>query len=206
MWSGAVLREAVMMFMTAGATSGQARESEAAERDSAGWTQARLRAGAQRTPVLVLCAVLAGCISTRVEYFTDETFPSRDPVDSVEWLTAEPSRPYVRIARISVDSANAAPEVLREALLAQARRLGAEAVIDEKAVVVASRVGSPNYESGVLGPEGASFGLYGYGWYTPYSSDPYLFTQGATDQPKFDKYVTVIAIRYRQVSQNMGSE
>ena len=164
-----------------------------------------MSSGARCALTLVFCSFLAACVSTRIEYFTDDVFASRDAGEPVAWLTAEPSRPYIKIARISVDSTGAGTEALRRAIVDRARRLGADAVIDEKAVIVSSRVSSPNYEAGVMGPEGASFGLYGYGWYTPYS-DPYLFTQGATDQPKLDEYVTVIAIRYRQVAPASGSE
>lgn len=152
-----------------------------------------------RYAVLISFSLLfTSCVSTRVEYFTDETYPSRETTTPVEWLTAEPTQPYVKIARISVDSTSESPDVLRQAIIDRAHHLGADAVIDETAVIVASRAQSPNYESGVLGPKGASFGLYGYGWSSPYSSNPYLLTQGATDQPRLDEYMSGIAIRYQQ--------
>ena len=65
-------------------------------------------------------------------------------------------------------------------------------------MVVRSQVGSPYYEPGLFGPAGAAFSFYGYGWYTPFTSNPYLLTQGATDQPRIDHYVSAIAIRYEQ--------
>ena len=166
----------------------------------------RMAATAVGMLAAVWCVLLAACVSMRVEYFSDETFPALESTVPVEWLTGEPRKPYIRIARISVDSTSAPRERLREEIVDRARRLGADAVIDEKAVIVSARASSPNFESGVLGPGGASFGLYGYGWYTPYSSDPYLFTQGATDQPKLDEYVTVIAIRYRRSGSAAGSD
>lgn len=141
---------------------------------------------------------LVSCVSTRVEYLADETYPALDRTASVDWLYAEPSEPYVKIARIVADSTSGSQETLRRAVLDRARRLGADAVIDEKATTVASRAPSPNYERGVLGPAGASFDLYGYGHSTPYASDPYLLTQGATDQPRLDEYVSGMAIRYRR--------
>jgi len=52
-----------------------------------------------------------------------------------------------------------------------------------------------------LGPAGAAFGLYGYGWYTPYSSNPYLLTQGATDQPRIEHALSGIAIRFEETPQ-----
>jgi hypothetical protein len=96
-----------------------------------------------------------------------------------------------------VGSTSAGSDGLRQALLDRARRLGADAVIAETTVVVASAAPTPYYEPGVLGPKGASFGLYGYGWYSPYSSNPYILTQGATDQPRIDEYVSAVAIRYQ---------
>ena len=69
-----------------------------------------------------------------------------------------------------------------------------------------TRVGSPYFEPGLLGPSGAAFGLYGYGWYTPYSSNPYILTQGATDQPRIDHVLSGIAIRYHQDSDRLPSQ
>ena len=164
-----------------------------------------------RTVIPYLCLFLsclsfASCVSTRVEYLADETYPSRDRLASVEWLLGEPSEPYITIARIVADSTRGSQDALRRAILDRARSLGADAVIDEKATKVASRAASPNYERGILGPAGASFDLYGYGHSTPYSSDPYLFTQGATDQPRVDEYVSGVAIRYRRTPSTGGSQ
>lgn len=80
------------------------------------------------------------------------------------------------------------------------RSLGADAVVVGAVEAVATLLPSPYYEPGLFGPDGAAFGLYGYGWYIPYASNPYLLTQGAVDQPRFDKYLSGIAIRYQQES------
>ena len=145
--------------------------------------------------LLTISALLAGCAS-RVEYFTDTVYPPRDTAGQVEWLVDEPTRPHIQLARIVVNSTNLSMESLRRNLLDRARRLGADAVVSEIPVVVYSQVGSPCYEPGLFGPAGAAFSLYGYGWYTPFTSNPYLLTQGATDQPRIYRYVAAIAIRY----------
>jgi len=62
-------------------------------------------------------------------------------------------------------------------------------------------LGSPYYEPGLLGPAGVAFGLYGYGWYTPYSSNPYILTQGATDQFRIERALSDIAIRFEEAPQ-----
>ena len=147
--------------------------------------------------VLLLALMVFGCVGTRVEYFTDETYPARDQVGVVAWLAEAPAFPYLELARITVKSTNAGEESLRRSLSERARQLGADAVIPETPVVVASAGPMPYYEPGILGPSGAAFGLYGYGWYSPYSSNPYILIQGAVDQPRMERYLSAIAIRYQ---------
>jgi hypothetical protein len=83
-------------------------------------------------------------------------------------------------------------------MLDRARSLGADAIVPDVPMVVMSQPGSPYYEPGLLGPAGVSFQLYGYGWYTPYSSNPYILTQGATDQPRIEHALSGIAIRFEE--------
>jgi hypothetical protein len=153
--------------------------------------------------ILTLAAsiLLTGCVGTRIEYFTDTTFPLRDSAAHIEWLTAEPAQPHVEVARITVRSSNYSLETLRQTMLDRARALGADAIVPDVPMVVMSRTGSPYYEPGLLGPAGVAFGLYGYGWYTPYSSNPYILTQGATDQPRIEQALSGIAIRFEASSQ-----
>ncbi|WP_455389470.1 hypothetical protein [Petrachloros mirabilis] len=146
----------------------------------------------------LLTASIAGCVGTRVEYFSETPYPARSNAAQVEWLAAEPTRPHVEVARITVRSSNYSLETLRETMLDRARTLGADAIVPEVPMVVMSRTASPYYEPGILGPAGAAFGLYGYGWYTPYSSNPYILTQGATDQPRIEQALTGIAIRFEE--------
>lgn len=147
--------------------------------------------------LLGLSLIVSGCAGVRVEYFADDTFAPREAAAQIEWLSEEPERPHLELARIVVRSANLSAESLRATLVERARSLGADAVIGEVPTTLISHVGSPYYEPGLLGPSGAAFGLYGYGWYTPYSSNPYLLTQGAADQPRTDLVLSAVAIRYQ---------
>jgi hypothetical protein len=150
---------------------------------------------------VAVSAFLTGCVGTRIEYFTDTTYPLRKTPAPVEWLTAGPARPHLEVARITVRSSNYSVETLQRTMLERARALGADAIILDVPMVVMSPTGSPYYEAGLLGPAGAAFGLYGYGWYTPYSSNPYILTQGATDQPRIEHALSGIAIRFEEATQ-----
>ncbi len=144
-----------------------------------------------------LALFLVACVSTRIEYFTDQPYPAREKDTTVEWLLAEPGQPHIELARISVSSTMYSSETLRKKILERAGSLGADAVVDEGAVAVYAMMASPYYEATLLGPKGAAFGLYGYGWFTPYSSNPFLLTQGAVDQPRAEKHLSGVAIRYQ---------
>ena len=150
---------------------------------------------------LAASAFLSGCVGTSTEYFTDTTYSPRSSGAPVEWLTAEPARPHVEVARITVRSSNYSVETLRQAMLDRARALGADAIVPGVPMIVKSQPGSPYYEPGLLGPAGAAFSLYGYGWYTPYSSNPYILTQGATDQPRIERILSGVAIRFEDPPQ-----
>jgi hypothetical protein len=150
---------------------------------------------------LAVSALLSGCVGTRTEYFTDTTYSSRRTAAPVEWLTAQPVRPHVEVARITVRSSNYSVDTLQHTMLDRARALGADAIVPDVSMAVKSLPGSPYYEPGLLGPAGAAFGLYGYGWYTPYSSNPYILTQGATDQLRIEHVLSGIAIRFEDTPQ-----
>jgi hypothetical protein len=150
---------------------------------------------------LSVSALLSGCVGTRIEYFTDTTYSPRRAAAPVEWLMAPPVRPHVEVARITVRSSNYSVNTLHHTMLNRARALGADAIVPDVSMGVTAQPGSPYYEPGLLGPAGAAFGLYGYGWYTPYSSNPYLLTQGATDQPRLEHVLSGIAIRFEDTPQ-----
>jgi hypothetical protein len=150
---------------------------------------------------LAVSAFLTGCVGTSTEYLTDRTYEPRSTATPVEWLTAEPARPHLEVARITVRSSNYSMETLRQTMLDRARALGADAIVPGVPMIVKSQTGSPYYEPGLLGPAGAAFSLYGYGWYTPYSSNPYILTQGATDQPRIEHVLSGVAIRFEEAPQ-----
>ena len=141
-----------------------------------------------------------------MEHLTDETYAPRRAANQIEWLEQDPDQPHVELARIVVRSANLSHESLRASLLDRARSLGADALVCEVPMTVITNPGSPYYEPGLFGPSGAAFSLYGYGWYQPYASNPYILTQGATDQPRIDHVLSAIAIRYRQNSARLPSQ
>jgi hypothetical protein len=146
--------------------------------------------------ICLFFALTAGCVNSRVEYFTDDTYPSPTRTGPVEWLPEPPTRPYREVARVTVTSTNIGEERLRQSLLDRAGRLGADAIIPEPPMVIMSPAPTPYYERGILGPMGAAFGWFGYGWYMPYSSNPYILVQGAVDQPRIERSLSGIAIRY----------
>lgn len=146
--------------------------------------------------ICLFCALAAGCVNSRVEYFTDDTYPSRTQAKPAEWLSEPPTRPYREVARVTVTSTNIGAERLRQSLLDRAGKLGADAIIPERPIVIMSPAPTPFYERGILGPMGAGFGWFGYGWYMPYSSNPYILVQGAVDQPRIERSLSGIAIRY----------
>lgn len=146
---------------------------------------------------LSLCVLVLGC-STHVEYFMDQTYPPRGTDTPTEWLISEPSKPHIELAQITVSSTILSDGTLRQQILDRAHALGADAVVEGRPAVVISMAPTPYYEPGILGPKGASFGLYGYGWYTPYSPNPYFLIQGAIDQPRVDRYFSGVAIRYQE--------
>jgi len=153
-----------------------------------------------------MCLLMVGCAGIRVEHLTDETYAPRRAANQIEWLDQDPAQRHIELARIVVRSANLSHESLRAALLEKARALGADALVGEVPMTVMTDPGSPYYEAGLFGPSGAAFGLYGYGWYTPYASNPYLLTQGATDQPRIDHVLSAIAIRYQEDSGGPSSQ
>ncbi|OAI49506.1 hypothetical protein AYO43_10580 [Nitrospira sp. SCGC AG-212-E16] len=150
---------------------------------------------------LAVSTFLTGCVGTRTEYFTDTTYPPRRTAAPVEWLTAEPARAHLEVARITLRSSNYSMDTLQNTMLERARALGADAIVPDVPMAVKALPGRPYYEPGLLGPAGVAFGLYGYGWYTPYSSNPYILTQGATDQLRIEHVLSGIAIRFKDTTQ-----
>ena len=78
-------------------------------------------------PLLLLSVILPGCASVDVLMLSSETFT---PLNSqVEILERAPTRPYVKIAVLAVDSWWLSEDEKREKILEKAATLGADAVV-----------------------------------------------------------------------------
>lgn len=165
-------------------------------------THAGLRPPAVRIAryLLIVLAIptFSYCVSLQVEPLTEQRFPPREHFTQVEVLTAEPARPYVKLARITATSENASEETLRNRILARARQLGADAVVLGKTDVLESMGPSPAYQStvnsAVVNTNGFTWGPWG--WWTPFYLDSWSFMQGGADQTQFTVYLSGVAIRY----------
>jgi hypothetical protein len=78
-------------------------------------------------PALLLAFILSGCASVDVRMLSSETFTPR--TSQVEILEGAPSRPYVQIAVLSVDSWWLSLNSKREKIIEKAAALGADAVV-----------------------------------------------------------------------------
>jgi len=92
----------------------------------------RLRGTRHRIAGIILPAVLmalsfSGCASVTVVMLSSEPVPPQ--TNHVEPLEREPTRPYVQIAVLSVDSMWLSLDSKREKILAKAATLGADAVV-----------------------------------------------------------------------------
>jgi hypothetical protein len=98
---------------------------------------ARLVRGSVVAAIAAVVVATAGCASTIGRYeFLDQSYPERPTDAPVEtFVTGEPSRPYVRVARLDAhlektgfmksSLAEALPELKR-----QARRAGCDAIVE----------------------------------------------------------------------------
>jgi hypothetical protein len=79
---------------------------------------------------LSICILAVGCISTNVQRLDDATRPARSP-DSLTVLLEEPQQPYTVIAVIESKAETVFDSFadLREEIIAEAARLGGEALI-----------------------------------------------------------------------------
>lgn len=78
----------------------------------------------------IICILAVGCINTNVQRLDDATRPARPP-DSVTVLLEKPQQPYTIIAIIEATGETAFDSFddLRTEMLAEAARLGGEALI-----------------------------------------------------------------------------
>ena len=87
----------------------------------------RGRLAATFLPTLLLATILPGCASVDVLMLSSETFtPQTSPVEILE---RAPTRPYVQIAVLTVDSGLLSEDSKRQKILEKAATLGADAVV-----------------------------------------------------------------------------
>jgi hypothetical protein len=87
----------------------------------------RGRLAATFIPALLLATLLPGCASVNVLMLSSETFtPQTNPVEILE---RAPTRPYVQIAVLTVDSGLLSEDSKRQKILETAATLGADAVV-----------------------------------------------------------------------------
>ena len=78
-------------------------------------------------PTLLLATLLPGCASVDVLMVSSETFtPQTSPVETLE---RAPTRPYVQIAVLTLDSGLLSEDSRRQKILEKAATLGADAVV-----------------------------------------------------------------------------
>lgn len=78
-------------------------------------------------PLLLLSVILPGCASVDVLMLSSETFTPQN--SQIEILERAPTRPYVKIAVLAVDSWWLSEDEKREKILEKASTLGADAVV-----------------------------------------------------------------------------
>ena len=100
-----------------------------------------------------------------MEHFTEETYAPRRAANQIEWLDQEPAQPHIELARILVRSSNLSDESLRKALVNRAHALGADALISDVPMTIATagkqQQGkfAADVTSRQIGPSVAAFGL-----------------------------------------------
>lgn len=84
----------------------------------------------RKVVMLAACLLAIGCVNAKVQRVDEVARPARVP-DSVALLSATPDRPYTVIAVVNASSNTAFDSFgdLRSRVLAEAARLGADAVI-----------------------------------------------------------------------------
>jgi hypothetical protein len=108
---------------------------------------------------------------------------------AVEVLQAEPSRPHVKLARLTATSESADEDAARGKSLAYAHRLGADAVLLGKADVIETMGQGSSYHSTLPpGMQSSIFGGMASG--TPFFFDPWTYLQAPTDRVEWTLYLS----------------
>ncbi len=144
---------------------------------------------------LVMIGLFSGCISVQVEPLTHDHYPARAASTPIEILQSPPTRPHLRLARITTTSEYTDEDALREKIVTYARRLGADAVLLGKADVIESMGQGQSYQSTLpFDQQSSIFGGMAGG--SPFFFDPWTYQQASTDRVELTLYLSGVAIRY----------
>lgn len=144
---------------------------------------------------LAASVLLAGCVSVQVEPLSSVRYPPRPDGTVIEALQTEPSRPHVKLARVTGTSESADEDAVRDKILAYAHRLGADAVVLGKADVIETMGQGSSYQS-TTPPDLQSSVFGGMGSGMPFFFDPWTYTQAPTDRVEWTLFLSGVAIRY----------
>ena len=147
---------------------------------------------------LLLLALSSACVSVQVDPLTRTAFEPRGGGDAVATLQREPNHGHIQIARIVATSEYASEDTLRDRILAQAKELGADAVVLGEADVRRLSDRGPVFQStmGTAVPGGTSGNSYRSGYWNPFRMDAWSFTQGAGGGQGWMLHMSGLAIRY----------
>ncbi|MCC2640654.1 MAG: hypothetical protein K0S45_1067 [Nitrospira sp.] len=157
-----------------------------------------------RVLLVLLFLLPSACVSMRVDPLTVDTFEPRSGDEAVAMLQREPNYGHVQIARIIATSEYASEDTLRNRILAQAKELGADAVVLGEADVRRIADRGPTFQSTMSSaiPGVTSANPYRGGYWNPFRMDAWSFTQGAGGGQGWMLHMSGLAIRY--VSEEEG--
>lgn len=146
----------------------------------------------------VLLALSSACVSVQVDPLSKKVFEPRSGGNPVSTLQREPNSGHVQIARIIATSEYASEDTLRDRILAQAKELGADAVVLGEADVRRLSDRGPIFQStmGTAVPGASSNNSYRSGYWNPFRMDAWSFTQGAGGGQGWMLHMSGLAIRY----------
>ena len=144
---------------------------------------------------LAIGCVFLGCaarVNVQVKRLSPEVFPPTVNSTVLDEWRIPPQRPYLPMAKlIATRSGDDEETVVKEALFARARQLGADGVIIQKSDVI-EEMGDPRYNTaGTSVGNWSSLPGFGGTWFAEESS---------SDSLRFTYYLSAVAIKYLPVS------
>lgn len=157
-----------------------------------------------RLPVIL---ILQGGVSLEVEPLTQQQVSAHLCGKSVEILRAEPERPFLALAYIVGTSQRATEDTIRDHILLQAQRFGADAVVLGQAHTVETMGQGSHYRSTeeAAGTSDNSYTWGPWGSWDPASREGRGLPQGAADQTAWTLSLSGLAIRYNPTQDQVPS-